>query len=648
MASSQGIRAGRAFVELFTDNRKLVRGLRAAEKKLKNFGRQIRGYGLKLAGLGSAMLAPLAASAKLFSGYGDQVAKMARRTGLSVEALSQLQFVASQTGTSLQALEAAMRRMQRSIYDAGRGLSTQTDALADLGLTYQDLAGLAPEQQFEMLAEAISRIPDASRKAALAQALFGRAGTQLLPMMASGADGIAALREEADRLGLTMSGKDAKAAEEFTDALDRLWKTVKMGVFHVGAALAPTLQAVADRITAVVGQVSHWIQQNRQLIVNVLQVATGLVVAGAAVVALGGAISGMGATVGALAGIIGTAVAALKVLAGAVALLISPIGLVIGAMAGLGAVVLHVTGAGAKALAWLGERFGELKAFALDAFGGIRDALVAGDFKLAARILWLTLQVAWQRGIQFLKEKWIGFKASALEVFSQLAAGVRVAWTETVAFFQRSWVKLKQVWAKGVEGLANLFARGMLHVRGALDDSFDVEAAIAHAHDQSLQAIRSIDAEAAESLDAIESARQARLDRIGADHAAELKGIRLQHDRELSKTGEKLKQARAEWQKAIEAARQGRQDAGQEDPGAEPESPDSLLDRLRLSLDSLPGAIEHAARPLTSTRGTFSGSAAALRSLSGGESRMLQASEETAKNTRRMEQHLAEFELTFT
>ena len=28
------------------------------------------------------------------------------------------------------------RKMQRSIYDAGRGLSTQTDALADLGLRF--------------------------------------------------------------------------------------------------------------------------------------------------------------------------------------------------------------------------------------------------------------------------------------------------------------------------------------------------------------------------------------------------------------------------------------------------------------------------------------------------------------------------------
>ncbi len=73
-ASSRGIRAGRAFVELFADDSKLVRGLRRAEKKIKAFGSSIRNMGLKMAGLGAAMLAPLLGAAKAFSSMGDQVA----------------------------------------------------------------------------------------------------------------------------------------------------------------------------------------------------------------------------------------------------------------------------------------------------------------------------------------------------------------------------------------------------------------------------------------------------------------------------------------------------------------------------------------------------------------------------------------------
>lgn len=149
MAKTGSIRAGRAFVELFADDSKLVRGLRSAQRKVKAFGAAITRLGSKLATLGSAIAAPLVASAKAFSVMGDAVAKMSKRTGLSVETLSELRYVASQTGTEFSTLENGLRRMQRSIYDAGRGLSTATDALTDLGLTFQDLDGLSPEQQFK-------------------------------------------------------------------------------------------------------------------------------------------------------------------------------------------------------------------------------------------------------------------------------------------------------------------------------------------------------------------------------------------------------------------------------------------------------------------------------------------------------------------
>ena len=116
------------------------------------FGQSVRNTGLKMAGLGAAMLAPLLGAAKAFSSMGDEVAKMAKRTGVSVETLSELRYVASQTGTDFGTLENAFRKMQRSIYDAGRGLPTQVDALKDLGLTFKDLDGLSPEQQFKLLA----------------------------------------------------------------------------------------------------------------------------------------------------------------------------------------------------------------------------------------------------------------------------------------------------------------------------------------------------------------------------------------------------------------------------------------------------------------------------------------------------------------
>jgi hypothetical protein len=137
-ATSGAIRAGRAFVELFADDSQLVRGLRSAEKKLKAFGAGIRNLGLKMAGVGTAAIAPMLGAAKAFSSMGDQIAKMARRTGFSVESLSELAFVASQSGTDIDSLGKSLARMQRSIYDAGRGLSAATAALPTLRLKMRE------------------------------------------------------------------------------------------------------------------------------------------------------------------------------------------------------------------------------------------------------------------------------------------------------------------------------------------------------------------------------------------------------------------------------------------------------------------------------------------------------------------------------
>jgi len=38
----------------------------------------------------------------------------------------------------------------------------------------------------------------------------------------------------------------------------------------------------------------------------------------------------------------------------------------------------------------------------VEVFGGIRDALAAGDIELAAQILWTALQLAWLQGTQAL------------------------------------------------------------------------------------------------------------------------------------------------------------------------------------------------------------------------------------------------------
>ena len=150
MAGAKGIRAGRAFVELGVSDR-LTAGLRAAQRRLQAFGAGVRSIGMRIAAIGVAGLAPLAASVKAFSDTGDALDKMSQRTGLSVETLSELGFAAEQSGADLETLEKGVRTLQRTINDADRGLSTAKDALNDLRLSAEQLRGLTQEEQFKLV-----------------------------------------------------------------------------------------------------------------------------------------------------------------------------------------------------------------------------------------------------------------------------------------------------------------------------------------------------------------------------------------------------------------------------------------------------------------------------------------------------------------
>ncbi|MDD3585816.1 MAG: phage tail tape measure protein [Thermoguttaceae bacterium] len=81
MASTTAIRAGRAFVELFTDNSKLVRGLREAETRVRDFGNKMKTLGMQLAALGGMAAVPLGIATKVFADFDDQMRAVSAVTG---------------------------------------------------------------------------------------------------------------------------------------------------------------------------------------------------------------------------------------------------------------------------------------------------------------------------------------------------------------------------------------------------------------------------------------------------------------------------------------------------------------------------------------------------------------------------------------
>jgi len=277
MATAGAIRAGRAYVELFADDSKLVKGLRTAEYKVRAFGKELSGIGQGFMKLGAVIAAPLALGVREFSTYGDRIAKMSKATGIGAQSLSELAFAAERSGTDLESLQTGLRRMSKSVYELQGGGKEAAETFAALGLSVSDLQGLKPEEQFKRIADGLSRVEDETARAALAQKIFGRGSGALIPLLAQGAAGIEALQQKARDLGIVMSDQDARAAELLHDALTDVQFSVKAAARAIGAALAPSVRDVATAIPKVVKGFIDWTKAHQGLIIGLGKVAAVLI-----------------------------------------------------------------------------------------------------------------------------------------------------------------------------------------------------------------------------------------------------------------------------------------------------------------------------------------------------------------------------------
>lgn len=258
---------------------------------LQKFGKSMQKVGASFAAVGGAITAALGVAVKSLANAADVADDTAKRTGLTVEAVQELGYVAKMTGSNLATVEVALRTMQKGLTDSGTESAAFTSALETLGLSLAELRAMNPQAQFDALSQAIAGVTDPSQRAGLAMTVFGRAGTALLPMLAEGADGIAKLKDEAHKYGYVMSQEVAEAGSNFNDNLDRLKGSLGGLAQQVVAGLLPTLNSLVKCASDVVAGIKEWINNNPNLVSTLAHVAASigavLTVFGALVAACG-------------------------------------------------------------------------------------------------------------------------------------------------------------------------------------------------------------------------------------------------------------------------------------------------------------------------------------------------------------------------
>ncbi|HUX01012.1 MAG TPA: hypothetical protein VMY35_08530 [Phycisphaerae bacterium] len=285
---------GKLLVTLGGDSKGFGKMINNAERTLAGFQKGVHETGKWVEGLGKGMLvgsdavqAVLTGMSVGFARWADNIAKAAKRMSVSTEWLSAMGHVAGLAGGDMETLEKGVKRMSKTISDANDGMATYVRSFDKLGLHAEDLINLSPEKEFMRIADAIGKMKNPILQAAVAQDMFGQAGTRLLPMIQQGAEGMHHYMKEAERLGLVLRGKDAVAAENLVDMLTRM-KGAWQGIVNVvGVTVAPVLGKVATWITNITVAVRRWLDVHPGFIDGLMKLAKWAAVAGVALVVLG-------------------------------------------------------------------------------------------------------------------------------------------------------------------------------------------------------------------------------------------------------------------------------------------------------------------------------------------------------------------------
>lgn len=199
------------------------------------------------AGVGGAALFGMAKSA---ADTGDRIDKLSQKIGLSRNGFQEWEYILSQNGASVEVLQGGMKKLNKTLDDAKNGSASATEAFSRVGLSIDDIQNMNPEQAFEATVKALQAMPEGAEKAALANELLGRSGSELMPLLNGSAESVEELRKQAHDMGIVLSDDAVDASAKFTDTMDNVKRTLGAITTKIGVSVMPIMQKALDWVMA--------------------------------------------------------------------------------------------------------------------------------------------------------------------------------------------------------------------------------------------------------------------------------------------------------------------------------------------------------------------------------------------------------------
>jgi hypothetical protein len=229
----------------------MERASRTAETNFKKIENLAKGAGIALAGYFT--ITQTAGFIKGAIDAADALNDLSERTGIATDELSRLQYAAQMADVSNESLSGAISKLSRGMSEAAQGTGTANDAFKAMGVSIKDANGnmRSADEMLKVLADRFATYQDGVEKSALAQAIFGKSGAEMITFLNLGSKGMADMGAEAERLGLVVMPDVAARAGEFNDNLDKL-KGAATGVAReIGNMLIPTLNKLMNEFMLV-------------------------------------------------------------------------------------------------------------------------------------------------------------------------------------------------------------------------------------------------------------------------------------------------------------------------------------------------------------------------------------------------------------
>ncbi len=207
-------------------------------------------WGTAIVGGAAAAAGGLVKFAQSSAATGDNVDKMSQKIGISRKAYQELDFICSQSGTNVDNLQMGMKSLTSAMDGAKSGTAANIEQFKKLGVSVTNADGSFRGQE-EVLWDTLSALQgmeDQTEKSRLATELFGRSGTELMPLLNGASGSIEEMKKKAHDLGLVLSDDTVDSSVKLTDTIDQMKRAASSIITKLGASLMPILQKVCSFI----------------------------------------------------------------------------------------------------------------------------------------------------------------------------------------------------------------------------------------------------------------------------------------------------------------------------------------------------------------------------------------------------------------